>query len=60
MAGMAEHLAKCHENPVLDDVSCAVRLAQAVAITGFSTSKLTTYAPPRQQMPVMVAHKVMR
>jgi allantoin racemase len=46
MAGLANDLAKEHGLPVLDGVSCAVRLAEAMAGLNMRTSRLGGYAPP--------------
>jgi allantoin racemase len=45
MADLAERLAAEHGLPVLDGVSCAVRLAEAMAGLGLRTSRLGGYAP---------------
>lgn len=46
MADLADHLAQEHGLPVLDGVSCAVRLAEAMVGLGLRTSRLGGYAPP--------------
>ncbi len=59
MVTLGERLAARHDIPVLDGVSCAVRLAQALAGGGVMTSKIATYAPPRMKTPIAFAHRVM-
>ena len=49
MADLAGRLAEEHGLPVLDGVSCAVRLAEAMVGLGLRTSRLGGYAPPRFQ-----------
>lgn len=46
MAGLAAELAAEHGLPVLDGVSCAVKLAEAMAGLDLRTSRLGGYAPP--------------
>ena len=46
MAGLAADLAAEHGLPVLDGVTCAVKLAEAMAGLGMRTSRLGGYAPP--------------
>lgn len=46
MADLAERLSAEHGVPVLDGVSCAVRLAEAMAGLGLRTSRTGGYAPP--------------
>ncbi len=46
MAGLANDLAEEHGLPVLDGVSCAVRLAEAMVGLKLRTSRLGGYAPP--------------
>lgn len=46
MAGLAQDLAQEHGLPVLDGVSCAVKLAEAMAGLNMRTSRLGGYAPP--------------
>jgi allantoin racemase len=46
MASLANDLAAEHGLPVLDGVSCAVRMAEAMAGLGLRTSRLGGYAPP--------------
>ena len=46
---LAGRLAEEHGLPVLDGVSCAVRLAEAMVGLGLRTSRLGGYAPPRFQ-----------
>jgi allantoin racemase len=45
MADLANDLAAEHALPVLDGVSCAVRLAEAMVGLGIRTSRLGGYAP---------------
>lgn len=49
MAGLAESLSLEHGLPVLDGVSCAVRLAEAMVGLGLRTSRRGGYAPPPAQ-----------
>lgn len=49
MADLADRLAGEHGLPVLDGVSCAVRLAEAMVGLGLRTSRLGGYAPPPAQ-----------
>lgn len=49
MADLAGRLAEAHGLPVLDGVSCAVRLAEAMVGLGLRTSRLGGYAPARTQ-----------
>ncbi len=49
MADLAGRLAKQHGLPVLDGVSCAVKLAEAMVGLGLRTSRLGGYAPPPVQ-----------
>lgn len=49
MADLADQLATEHGLPVLDGVSCAVRLAEAMAGLGLRTSRRGGYAPPPAQ-----------
>lgn len=49
MADLAGRLSAEHGLPVLDGVSCAVRLAEAMAGLGLRTSRLGGYAPPPVQ-----------
>lgn len=46
MADLADRLSAEHGLPVLDGVSCAVRLAEAMVGLGLRTSRLGGYAPP--------------
>ena len=46
MADLAEALALEHGLPVLDGVTCAVGLAEAMVKLGLKTSRLGGYAPP--------------
>ena len=46
MAGLAADLAAEHGLPVLDGVSCAVKMAEAMAGLNMRTSRLGGYAPP--------------
>jgi allantoin racemase len=46
MASLAADLAAEHGLPVLDGVSCAVKLAEAMAGLNIRTSRLGGYAPP--------------
>jgi allantoin racemase len=46
MADLAGRLSAEHGLPVLDGVSCAVRLAEAMVGLGLRTSRLGGYAPP--------------
>lgn len=46
MAGLANDLAQEHGLPVLDGVTCAVKLAEAMAGLNMRTSRLGGYAPP--------------
>ena len=46
MADLAETLATEHGLPVLDGVTCAIGLAEAMAKLGLKTSRLGGYAPP--------------
>ncbi len=46
MAGLAADLAAEHGLPVLDGVTCAIKLAEAMAGLGMRTSRLGGYAPP--------------
>jgi allantoin racemase len=46
MADLAETLAAEHGLPVLDGVTCAIGLAEAMAKLGLKTSRLGGYAPP--------------
>ncbi len=46
MAGLAADLAAEHGLPVLDGVSCAVKMAEAMAGLDMRTSRLGGYAPP--------------
>jgi allantoin racemase len=47
MADYAKALSHEHGIPVLDGVTCAVRLAEALVGLGLKTSKIGGYAPPR-------------
>lgn len=49
MADLAERLAGEHGLPVLDGVTCAVRLAEAMVGLGLRTSRLGGYAPAKVQ-----------
>lgn len=49
MADLADRLSTEHGLPVLDGVSCAVRLAEAMVGLGLRTSRLGGYAPPPAQ-----------
>ena len=49
MADLAGRLSAEHGLPVLDGVSCAVRLAEAMVGLGLRTSRLGGYAPPPGQ-----------
>jgi allantoin racemase len=49
MADLAGRLAVEHGLPVLDGVTCAVKLAEAMAGLGLKTSRLGGYAPPPVQ-----------
>lgn len=49
MADLADQLAKEHGLPVLDGVSCAVRMAEAMVGLGLRTSRRGGYAPPPAQ-----------
>ena len=46
MAELAASLAREHGAPVIDGVAAAVKLVEALASLGLSTSKLGPYAPP--------------
>lgn len=46
MADLAEQLSREHGVPVLDGVSCAVKLAETVSTLGLRTSKVGGYAAP--------------
>jgi allantoin racemase len=46
MAGLAADLAAEHGLPVLDGVSCAVKMAEAMAGLNMRTSRRGGYAPP--------------
>ena len=46
MADLAESLAKDHGLPVLDGVTCAVGLAEAMVKLGLMTSRIGGYSPP--------------
>lgn len=47
MADLAARLAERHNLPVIDGVSCAVKLAEACGGLGLKTSKIGAYAAPR-------------
>jgi allantoin racemase len=47
MAGLDEKIAADTGAPVVDGVTAAVKLAEALVGLGLSTSKVRTYAPPR-------------
>jgi allantoin racemase len=47
MADLAAHLTEQHGLPVIDGVSCAVKLAEACSAVGLRTSKIGAYAAPR-------------
>lgn len=47
MADLAHHLSKDHGIPVLDGVSCAVKLAEALVGLNLKTTSIGGYAPPR-------------
>ena len=49
MADLADRLAAEHGLPVLDGVTCAVKLAEAMVGLGLRTSRLGGYAPPPEQ-----------
>ncbi len=49
MAGLDEHVSKELGVPVVDGVTAAVKLAESLVCLGLSTSKVRTYAPPRQK-----------
>ncbi|MBN8630556.1 MAG: aspartate/glutamate racemase family protein [Rhodobacterales bacterium] len=49
MADLADRLAGEHRLPVLDGVTCAVKLAEAMVGLGLKTSRLGGYAPPPAQ-----------
>ena len=49
MADLADRLATEHGLPVLDGVTCAVKLAEAMVGLGLRTSRLGGYAPPPEQ-----------
>ncbi|MDO5747913.1 MAG: aspartate/glutamate racemase family protein [Actinomycetaceae bacterium] len=47
MAGLDKKIAEVTHAPVVDGVSCAVKLAESMVTLGLRTSKVRTYAPPR-------------
>jgi allantoin racemase len=47
MADLAHQLCTDHGVPVLDGVSCAVKLAEALVGLGMKTSRIGGYSPPR-------------
>ena len=49
MADLTGDLTKECGLPVIDGVSCAVKLCEALVGGGLSTSKINSYAPPRQK-----------
>ncbi|MDH5453629.1 MAG: aspartate/glutamate racemase family protein [Paracoccaceae bacterium] len=49
MTDLADHLAQEHGLPVLDGVTCAIGLAEAMVTLGLKTSRLGGYAPPSQR-----------
>jgi allantoin racemase len=49
MADLAGRLSAAHGVPVLDGVSCAVKLAEGLAGLGLRTSKVGGYAAPRRK-----------
>lgn len=50
MADLANQLASEHGVPVLDGVSCAVKLAEGLVGLGLKTSRIGGYAPPRPKL----------
>ena len=46
LAGYAGFLSAAIRAPVLDGVKCAVKMAEALAALGLTTSKIKTYAWP--------------
>ncbi|MGB4828042.1 MAG: aspartate/glutamate racemase family protein [Paracoccaceae bacterium] len=55
MADLAGRLSLQHGLPVLDGVSCAVRLAEAMVGLGLRTSRLGGYAPPPERKVASIA-----
>lgn len=51
MTDLADRLAEEHGLPVLDGVSCAVGLAEAMVRLGLRTTRLGGYAPPSDRRP---------
>lgn len=51
MTDLAERLAEEHGLPVLDGVTCAVGLAEAMVRLGLRTTRLGGYAPPSDRRP---------
>jgi allantoin racemase len=49
MADLAHQLGKVHGVPVLDGVSCAVKLAEGLVGLGIKTSRAGGYSPPRSK-----------
>jgi allantoin racemase len=49
MAGLDRAVHKATRVPVVDGVTAAVKLAESLVELGLSTSKVRTYAPPRQK-----------
>jgi allantoin racemase len=46
LTGLADTLAKAHGSPVLDGVTCAILLVEAMVRLGLKTSSLGGFAPP--------------
>lgn len=51
LAGYAGFLSAAIRAPVLDGVKCAVKMAEALAALGLTTSKIKTYAWPDAKKP---------
>jgi allantoin racemase len=49
MAGLDEAVRQATHVPVVDGVTAAVKLAESLVNLGLSTSKVRTYAPPREK-----------
>jgi allantoin racemase len=49
MAGLDEAVREATHVPVVDGVTAAVKLAESLVNLGLSTSKVRTYAPPREK-----------
>nr|WP_244136836.1 aspartate/glutamate racemase family protein [Burkholderia pyrrocinia] len=52
MAGLDRQIEECTGVPVVDGVSAAVALAESLVRLKLKTSKVRTYAPPRQKRTV--------